>query len=75
MCVGCKFKEMTPWFQKFNRYSSPLDCALQTVKNEGHFSWRFYNVAFWTAVLPLDLIKSLAKEKIWRLGRLNRTIP
>ncbi|KAB5560622.1 hypothetical protein DKX38_005579 [Salix brachista] len=33
--VGCKFKEMTPWFQKFNRYSSPLDCALQTVKNEG----------------------------------------
>uniref|UniRef100_A0A6N2KXN0 Uncharacterized protein n=1 Tax=Salix viminalis TaxID=40686 RepID=A0A6N2KXN0_SALVM len=46
---GCKFKEMTPWFQKFNRYSSPLDCALQTVKNEG----------FWTAVLPLDVAKTI----------------
>uniref|UniRef100_A0A6N2KEM3 Mitochondrial substrate carrier family protein n=1 Tax=Salix viminalis TaxID=40686 RepID=A0A6N2KEM3_SALVM len=29
---------------KFSRYSSPLDCALQTVKNEGFF-----------AVLPLDV--------------------
>ncbi|KAJ6738193.1 hypothetical protein OIU74_003196 [Salix koriyanagi] len=55
----CKFKEITPWFQKFNRYSGPLDCALQKVKNEGHFSWRFYNVAFWTAVLPLDVAKTI----------------
>ncbi|KAG5246979.1 mitochondrial arginine transporter BAC [Salix suchowensis] len=24
-----------------------------------HCSWRFYNVAFWTAVLPLDVAKTI----------------
>ncbi|KAJ6402108.1 hypothetical protein OIU84_014230 [Salix udensis] len=39
----CKFKEMTPWFQKVT----------------GIFRGDFYKVAFWTAVLPLDVAKTI----------------
>ncbi|KAI5570690.1 hypothetical protein POPTR_011G056000v4 [Populus trichocarpa] len=64
---------------KFSRYSSPLDCALQTMKNEGVtgifrggfttllresigsavFFSVYDGVAFWSAVLPLDVAKTI----------------